>query len=252
MIETRNLRKSYGPALVLDDVSLVLPRGGITTIIGANGAGKSTLLSVIARLVQPDGGSVTVDGTEVFHAAGPELAKKLAVLRQENHLTARLTVRELVGFGRWPHNRGRPTDEDRRAVDHALDYLDLTGLAGRFLDQLSGGQRQRAFVAMVLAQETDYLLLDEPLNNLDMKNARAMMRILREAAHDLGKTVVVVLHDINFASAHSDRIVAMRAGRVLCTGTPGEIVTPERLHQIYDMEIEVREIGGRRFAFWYG
>lgn len=251
MIEARNLCKSYGKALVLDDVSLTLPRGGITTIIGPNGAGKSTLLSVLARLLVPDSGQVSLDGLDVFATAGPELARRLAVLRQENHLTARLTVRELVRFGRYPHSRGRLSAEDGAAVERALERLDLLALAERFLDELSGGQRQRAFVAMVLAQETDYLLLDEPLNNLDMKSSRGMMRSLGAAARELGKTVVVVLHDINFAACHSDRIIAMREGRVVMAGPPEEIVTPAALHRIYDMEIDVEVIGGRRFARYY-
>ncbi len=251
MIEASNLRKSYGKALVLDDVSVTLPRGGVTTIIGPNGAGKSTLLSVLARLLVPDAGRVSLDGLDVFATAGPELARRLAVLRQENHLTARLTVRELVGFGRYPHSQGRLGPADRAAIDRALERLDLLPLAERFLDELSGGQRQRAFVAMVLAQETDYLLLDEPLNNLDMKSSRGMMRSLGAAARDLGKTIVVVLHDINFAASHSDRIIAMRDGRVILTGPPDQIVTPAALLQIYDMEIAVDVIDGRRFARYY-
>lgn len=141
MIDARALRKAYGPVVVLDDVSVTLPRGGVTTIIGANGAGKSTLLSVIARLLTPDAGRVTVDGMDVFATPGPVLARRLAVLRQENHLSARLTVRELVSFGRYPHSRGRLGEGDRVAVDQALEYLDLTGLQARFLDELSGGQR---------------------------------------------------------------------------------------------------------------
>ena len=252
MIETRDLRKSYGTSLVLDGVSVTLPRGGITTIIGANGAGKSTLLSVISRLLNPESGTVSIDGEDIFRASGPELARKLAVLRQDNTLSARLTVRELVSFGRYPHSKGRLSEADRTAVNHALGWLDLCALEDRFLDQLSGGQRQRAFVAMVLAQETDYILLDEPLNNLDMKNARAMMLTLREAVRDLQKTVVMVLHDINFASVHSDRIIAMKAGRVIRAGGPDEIVTPGALREIYDMDIEVREIENRRFAFYFG
>lgn len=252
MITASNLTKSYGGTPVLQDVSISLPRGGVTALIGPNGAGKSTLLSLIARLATPDGGQVTVDGLDVARTPSAVLAKKLAILRQENHLVARLTVRELVGFGRFPHSRGRLTPADHAAIDSALTYLDLRPLEARFLDQLSGGQRQRAFVAMVLAQETDYLLLDEPLNNLDMKHAQAMMRLLRAAADDLGKTVVVVLHDINFASVHADRIVALRDGRIFATGTPAEIVSPEVLRDLYAMEMAVEEIGGRRIALYYG
>ena len=252
MIRVENVSKSYGPARVLSDVTLDLPKGGITSLIGPNGAGKSTLLSLIARLIPPNTGRITVDGMDVARAPSADLARRLAILRQENHLVARLTVRELVGFGRFPHSAGRLTPADHAAIDRALDYLDLQPLASRFIDQLSGGQRQRAFVAMVLAQDTDYLLLDEPLNNLDMKHAHAMMRLLNRAAHDLGKSVLVVLHDINFASCHSDRIVAMRDGRIFASGTPAEIVAPAPLRDLYDMDIAVREIEGQRIALFYG
>ncbi len=251
MIEIRNACKRYGDALVVDDVTLRIPPRGITSIIGPNGAGKSTLLSMIARLVGLDGGRITVDGLDVATTAGPALARRLAVLRQDNHMTARLTVRDLVAFGRYPHSRGRPVPGDADHVDRALAYLNLTELSGRFLDELSGGQRQRAFVAMVLCQDTDYVLLDEPLNNLDMRHAAAMMRLWRDACRDFGKTVVIVLHDINFASWHSDHIVAMRDGSIHSQGTPEEIIREPVLQAIYDMAIRVQEIGGRRVGLFY-
>lgn len=251
MIITTRVRKHYGKTLVLEDVSLTLPAGGITAIIGANGAGKSTLLSVIGRLTGMEAGSVTVDGLDVSRTPGDQLARRLAILRQDNALTARLTVRDLVAFGRYPHSKGHPTTGDRRHIDQALAYLGLTDLSARFLDELSGGQRQRAFVAMVLCQGTDYLLLDEPLNNLDMKHAAGMMKLLAGAARDLGRTVVMVLHDINFAAWYADHIVAMRAGRVIHQGRPDEVITTESLRAIYDMEIPVEVIGGRRIALFY-
>lgn len=251
MIEIRNVTKSYGKTAILHDISLTLPSGGLTALIGPNGAGKSTLLSIIARLMAPDSGHVTVDGLDVATTPSALLAQRLAILRQENHLVARLTVRDLAGFGRFPHSKGHLTDQDQAAIDRALAYLELAPLADRFIDQLSGGQRQRAFVAMVLAQDTDYILLDEPLNNLDMKHARAMMRLLATAAAELGKTVVVVLHDINFASCYADRIVAMQDGRIFASGPVGEIVTPDMLCQLYDMEIPVQDVAGRRIALYY-
>lgn len=252
MIVATGVRKCYDHTVVVDDVSLTLPSGGVTSIIGANGAGKSTLLAMISRLAAMDAGTVTVDGLDVARTASDVLARRLAILRQDNHLTARLTVRDLVSFGRYPHSKGRLTVEDRGHIDRALAYLGLEDLAGRFLDALSGGQRQRAFVAMVLCQDTDYVLLDEPLNNLDMKHSAAMMKLLRDAARDFGKTVVVVLHDINFASWYSDRIVAMRAGKVIRQGPPSEIITTDSLREIYDMEIPVQEFDGRRLALFYG
>ncbi|WP_416356134.1 ABC transporter ATP-binding protein [Aureimonas phyllosphaerae] len=251
MIEIQGVSKRYRGALVVDDVSLRIPARGVTSIIGPNGAGKSTLLSMIARLVGLDGGTIAIDGLDVVTTAGPVLARRLAVLRQDNHMTARLTVRDLVAFGRYPHSRGRPAAGDEEHVARALGYLDLTDLADRFLDELSGGQRQRAFVAMVLCQDTDYILLDEPLNNLDMRHSAAMMRILRRAADELGRTVVVVLHDINVASWHSDHIVAMRAGRVCRQGTPDEIVSESVLQDIYGIPLAVERIDGRPVClFW--
>jgi len=251
MIIVDAVSKSYGTSLVVDGVSLTLPAGGITAIIGPNGAGKSTLLSMISRLLPMDRGRISIDGLDVGSTRSDVLAKRLAILRQDNHIASRLTVRDLVEFGRYPHSKGRPTADDRAHVQRAITYLGLEALAGRFLDELSGGQRQRAFVAMVLCQDTDYVLLDEPLNNLDMKHAVAMMGLLRRAADELGKTVVLVLHDVNFASAYADQIVAMRDGRVLRQGPPAEIIAPGALRDIYDMEIAVHELGGKRIAVYY-
>lgn len=251
MIVASGVTKRYGSTLVVDDVSLALPPRGITSIIGSNGAGKSTLLSMIARLVGMDAGHVTIDGLDVVTTPSDQLARRLAILRQDNHTTARLTVRDLVSFGRYPHSKGRPTKDDVIQIERALDYLDLSDLSSRFLDELSGGQRQRAFVAMVLAQDTDYVLLDEPLNNLDMKNAAAMMRLWRDACRDLGKTVVVVLHDINFASWYSDHIVALRNGRVCHQGTPAEIIRADVLNRIYDMDITVLHQNEKRICLFY-
>jgi iron complex transport system ATP-binding protein len=252
MIITNQVTKNYGTSCVVDGVTLELPQGGVTSIIGPNGAGKSTLLSMVSRLMAMDKGSVTIGGLDVTKAKSDELAKKLSILRQDNHMTARLTVHDLVSFGRYPHSKGRLTSEDKVHIDRAISYLDLDALSGRFLDELSGGQRQRAFVAMVLAQDTDYVLLDEPLNNLDMKHAMGMMKLMRQAADDLGKTVVLVLHDINFASWYSDHIVAMKHGKVAAQGAASAMIRPEVLSDIYEMDIKVHEIGGQLISVYYG
>lgn len=252
MIVASRVSKHFGVGPVVDDVTVTLPAGGVTSIIGPNGAGKSSLLSIISRLSRPDSGRVTVDGMDVATTPGDVLARRLSILRQDNHMTARLTVGDLVAFGRYPHSRGRLTVEDKAHIDRALDYLVLGDLRDRFLDELSGGQRQRAFVAMVLCQDTDYVLLDEPLNNLDMKHSASMMGLLRRASTELGKTVVMVLHDINFASRYSDHIVAMRDGKVVHQGAPDAVITPEALREIYDMDIQVREVDGHRLALFYG
>ncbi|MCE1177495.1 MAG: ATP-binding cassette domain-containing protein [Micrococcales bacterium] len=244
MIRTDRLTKAYGESVVVDGVSLEIPRGGVTALVGPNGAGKSTLLGMIARLLSATSGVATVDDLDVATAPSDEIARRLSILRQDNHLAVRLTVRDLVGFGRFPHSRGRLTQADLAHVQSALEQLDLVPLADRFLDELSGGQRQRAFVAMVLAQDTDYVLLDEPLNNLDMRHAADMMAQLRHAADRLGRTIVIVVHDINAASAYADHIIAMRDGRVAAQGTPAEIMQPVLLQEIFGVPIRVEDVGG--------
>ncbi|MFG0228445.1 ABC transporter ATP-binding protein [Achromobacter sp. 413638] len=251
MIDIQNVSKRYGDSVVVDGVTLALPAGGVTAIIGPNGAGKSTLLSMISRLLPLSEGRVLVEGLDVARADSRELARRQAILRQDNHLPLRLTVRDLVAFGRYPHSGGRLTLQDKEHVDRAIDYLELEPLADRYLDEMSGGQRQRAFVAMVLCQDTRYVLLDEPLNSLDMKHAVAMMGTLRRAADELGKTVVLVLHDINFASCYADRIVALKQGRVACQGAPAELVRAEVLSALYALPIAVHEIDGRRICVYY-
>ena len=251
MIRIDNVTHRYGTTTVLDDVTLELPQGQLTSIIGANGAGKSTLLSVIARLLRPTAGSVHVADVDVLTAKDEQIARRLAVLRQDNHVAARLTVRDLVCFGRFPHSKGRLTPECHAKVDEALSWMELDPLRDRYLDQLSGGQRQRAFIAMVLAQDTDYVLLDEPLNNLDMKHSAAMMSMVRRAVDELGKTAVIVLHDINFASAYSDHVVAMRDGAVVAAGSPAQIMQRGILREVFDMDIVVQDMHGMRLGvFW--
>ncbi|HRP77751.1 MAG TPA: ABC transporter ATP-binding protein [Aquamicrobium sp.] len=251
MIVTSSITKAYGDAIVVDDVTVTIPARGITSIVGPNGAGKSTFLSMVSRLLSMDKGTVTVDGLDVTKTPSDQLARRLSILRQDNHLSSRLTVRDLVSFGRYPYSKGRPTAEDKAHVDRAIDYLNLVPLADRYLDELSGGQRQRAFVAMVLCQDTDYVLLDEPLNNLDMKHARAMMKILRSAATELGKTVVLVLHDINFAGWYSDNIVALRDGKLLVSGPVDSVIREDVLRDIFDTDIQVEEVKGRRICLFY-
>ena len=251
MITASHVTKSYGAVMVVDDVSLELPARGITSIIGPNGAGKSTLLSMISRLLPMDRGTVTIDGLDVSRTPSDVLARRLAILRQDNQIAARLTVRDLVGFGRYPHSKGRLTAADRTQIEQAIAYLGLEELADRFLDEMSGGQRQRAFVAMVLAQDTDYVLLDEPLNNLDLKHAVGMMKLLRRATTELGKTIVLVLHDINFASVYSDHIVCMKAGRVARQGSPAQIIDAAVLREIYEVDVSVQRIGERLIGVYY-
>ncbi|HHU39767.1 MAG TPA: ATP-binding cassette domain-containing protein [Propionibacterium sp.] len=251
MIITTRVSAAYGETVVVDDVSILVPKGGVTALVGPNGAGKSTLLAVMARLMGAKAGTVSVDGLDVSTTPSDVLAKRLAILKQDNHPGIRLTVRDLVGFGRYPHSRGRLADTDRAHVEQAMGWLNLDGLGDRFLDELSGGQRQRAFVAMVLAQDTDYILLDEPLNNLDMAHAVGMMRLLRRAADELDRTFVVVLHDLNAAAVYSDHMVAMADGRVVAAGKTTDLMRDDLLSEVFGLPIEVHEVAGRPQAVFY-
>lgn len=251
MITLTDVRKDYSSEVVIGPVELTIPAGGITALIGPNGAGKSTLLTMIGRLLGMDQGTIEIAGYDVSSTKSADLAKIVSVLRQENHFVTRLTVRQLVSFGRFPHSKGRLTTEDERYINEAIDFLHLAELENRYLDELSGGQRQRAYVAMVLAQNTDYVLLDEPLNNLDMQHSVQMMRHLQRAAQELGRTIVVVLHDINFAGKYADRICAVKAGEVHSFGTAEEIMQPETLTSIFDTPVDVVEGPHGRLAVYY-
>jgi iron complex transport system ATP-binding protein len=251
MIRIENVSFAHGRTAVLHDVSLDIPKGGITALIGPNGAGKSTLLSLIARLQKPARGTITVDGLSVQATPTAELAKLIAIMRQDPGVASRLRVRELVGFGRFPHHRGRPTPADLALVEEALALFDLAPLADRFVDTLSGGQRQRALVAMAFAQGTDYLLLDEPLNNLDVFYARELMRTLGRVARERSRTILIVLHDINHAAIHADRIVAMKDGRVVAHGPAREIVTPHALEDVFGYRMPVETVDGRPVALHF-
>lgn len=241
MIKINSVVKSYTSEVVIGPLDIKIPQAGITSLIGPNGAGKSTALLMIGRLLNMDEGNIQVADMDVSASKSKDLAKVLTVLRQENHFVTRLTVRQLVGFGRFPHTRGRLTKNDEEVISKYIDFLDLTELENRYLDELSGGQRQRAYVAMVLCQETEYVLLDEPLNNLDVARSVQMMEHLHQAANEFGRTILTVMHDINFAAKYSDRICAMKDGEIAAFGTVDEIMNGELLSEIFETEIEIIE-----------
>lgn len=251
MIEIKGLTKRFGKKPVVEDVSITIEPQTITSFIGPNGAGKSTLLSMVSRLLDADTGEVLLDQNNVKKWKSSEFAKRVSILKQANHITVRLTVRELVAFGRYPYSKGRLTAEDEKFVDQAIEYMNLTDMQEKFLDELSGGQKQRAFIAMVIAQDTEYILLDEPLNNLDMKHSVQIMKILRRLVDELGKTVIIVLHDINFASVYSDRIVALKDGKLVKNGPTHDIINSDALRDIYDMEIPIQEQNGCRICVYF-
>ena len=251
MITLTGVTKHYSDEVSIGPVDLNIPAGGVTALVGPHGAGKSTLLTMIGRLVGLDEGNIEIAGYDVSSTKSADLAKIVSILRQENHFVTRLTVRQLVGFGRFPYSKGRLTPKDEGIISEAIDFLGLNELEGRYLDELSGGQRQRAYVAMVLAQDTDYILLDEPLNNLDMKHSVQMMKHLHRAATELGRTVVIVLHDINFAGHYADRICAAKNGRIAYFGTPAEIMRDEVLTDVFDTPVQVVDGPRGRLAVYY-
>lgn len=251
MIEVLGVSKAYGNKKVVEDVSVNIEKGKITTFIGPNGAGKSTLLSIVSRLIKQDEGKVRIDGKDINRWNSNELAKKISILKQSNQINIRLTVRELVAFGRFPYSQGNLTKEDWQYVDDAIEYMDLGEMEHKFLDQLSGGQRQRAYIAMVIAQNTEYILLDEPLNNLDMKHSVQIMKVLKRLVEERGKTVIIVIHDINFASVYSDYIVALKDGKLIKEGATDNIINSDILKTIYDMDIHIENIQCNRICVYF-
>ncbi|MFJ7981168.1 ABC transporter ATP-binding protein [Lysinibacillus xylanilyticus] len=251
MIQVKELSKYFGKKPVIQDVSVDVAPGKITSFIGPNGAGKSTLLSMVSRLLNADTGEVLLDKSDVRRWKSDDFAKRVSILKQSNYMNVRLTIRELVSFGRFPYSKGNLKPEDELKIDEAIQYMNLEDIQHNYLDELSGGQRQRAFIAMVIAQDTDYILLDEPLNNLDMKHSVQIMKILRKLVDELGKTVVIVLHDINFASVYSDHIVALKNGRVVKDGPTNDIINSDALKEIYDMDIPVQEQNGCRICVYF-
>lgn len=251
MIEVRGIVKKYGDNPVVDNVSLNIEKGKITSFIGPNGAGKSTLLSMISRIMKKDEGEVIIDGRELEKWNTKELAKKIAILKQSNNINVRLTIKEIVSFGRYPHCEGRLTKEDTKYVDEAIEYMQLKDIEDRYLDELSGGQRQRAYIAMVIAQNTEYVLLDEPLNNLDMKHSVQMMKVLRGLVDDLGKTVVIVMHDINFASVYSDKIVILKDGKIVKDDITDAIISKDVLEDVYEIDFHIKNINGNNICVYF-
>lgn len=246
-----NLLKTYENKPVVNNVSLEIPRGKVVSFIGPNGAGKSTVMGIISRLIERDGGTVEFEGKDISAWKSKDLAKRLAILTQTNNVQMKLTVRELVAFGRFPYSGGHLTDEDQEIVERAIDYMELRAYQDRFIDELSGGQRQRAYIAMVIAQDTDYVLLDEPTNNLDIYHATNLMKTVRRLCDDLGKTVILVLHEINYAAFYSDYICAFVDGSIAAYGSVEEVMTPEVLGRIYGVDFEIMRIEGKPLSIYY-
>lgn len=246
-----DLIKNYGDKTVVKEVSFEVPKGKVLSLIGPNGAGKSTVMGMISRLIAKDAGVIHFEGEDLSRWKSKELARHLAILTQHNHVQMKLTVRELVAFGRFPYSGSRLSEEDQAMVDKAISYMELEDFEDRYLDELSGGQRQRAYIAMVIAQDTEYVLLDEPTNNLDIYHSSNLMRMARRLCDELGKTVILVLHEINYAAFYSDYICAFKDGKIAKFGPVEEVINKETLSEIYKVDFEVMNIGGKPLTIYY-
>jgi iron complex transport system ATP-binding protein len=239
-LATERLELGYDGVAVVRSLDVRLPPGRVTAIVGPNGCGKSTLLAGLARVHAPEGGVVLLDGRDVATMRPRDVARRIGLLPQQAEAPDGLTVRDLVRYGRHPHQGllRQWSPEDAAAVQRALVAADLLDLADRPLDTLSGGQRQRAWIAMVVAQETAVVLLDEPTSALDLGHQLEVLDLVRELAAQ-GRTVVLVLHDLSTACRHADHLVAMRDGRVVAEGPPGDVVTTELVRDLYEVEAVV-------------
>ncbi|MCK0753827.1 ABC transporter ATP-binding protein [Chromohalobacter japonicus] len=233
----------YESRRVLDGVDLTVAEGKLTVLLGANGSGKSTLLKTLARTLIPSAGQVCLDGKDIHRRNTREVAQRLGILPQGPVAPEGLTVRQLVGMGRFPHQRlwRQDAEQDARAIREAMAYADVTEFAERSVDALSGGQRQRCWIAMVLAQETDLILLDEPTTFLDLKVQVDLLELLSRLAHEHGRTLLLVLHDLNLAAAYADQLVMMHEGQIVTRGTPEEVFTATNLKHVFDLDAHVLE-----------
>ena len=250
-MKVSDLIKSYDGKAVVNSVSFDIPKGKVLSLIGPNGAGKSTVMGMISRLIAKDSGIIHFEDKDLSRWNSKELAQKLSILTQHNNIQMKLTVRELVAFGRFPYSGNNLTAEDNEMIEKAIEYMELKEFEDRFIDELSGGQRQRAYIAMVIAQDTEYVLLDEPTNNLDIYHASNLMRTIRRLCDELGKTIIMVLHEINYAAFYSDYICAFTDGKIAKFGTVNEVINKKTLSDIYKVDFEIIYVDGKPLSVCY-
>ncbi len=240
-LEAQDITLAYEARVIVEDLSVQIPDGRFTVIVGANACGKSTLLRGLARLLPVRGGSVLLDGEPIHRCSTRDVATKLGILPQQPIAPDGLVVGDLVARGRHPHLRWyrRWSEHDDELVHWALEVTGMSDLAARSVDELSGGQRQRAWIAMALAQDTPTLLLDEPTTFLDLAHQCEVMDLLERLNHEGGRTIVAVLHDLNQAARYADHMIAMRDGAVVATGSPAHVVTPEQVQMVFGLPVQV-------------
>ncbi|MGL4522723.1 MAG: ABC transporter ATP-binding protein [Bacilli bacterium] len=241
MISSEKLSISYNKNPIIENLSLSIEMGKITTIIGPNGCGKSTLLKTLARLLQPNAGEVLLDHLNITSMKSKEVARKIAILSQFREQTEGVTVQELVSYGRFPYQKTfqRLNDKDKAAISWAIRATQLEGMENQLLQQLSGGQLQRAWIALALAQETPIIFLDEPTTYLDIPHQLEILYLLRKLNVEKQKTIVMVLHDINLAARFSDQIIAMKKGEIISKGTVTHVLTKKTLADVFSVSAEI-------------
>ncbi|MDF2936164.1 MAG: ABC-type cobalamin/Fe3+-siderophore transport system, ATPase component [Paenibacillaceae bacterium] len=238
---TQQLDIAYESRLIVEDLNLSIPSGKITALVGANGSGKSTILKTMSRILKPRKGSVFLDSKAIHQQSTKDVAKQLAILPQNPVAPDGLTVGELVGYGRFPHQKGfgTQTREDRDIIRWAIQVTAMEDFFDRPVDQLSGGQRQRAWIAMALAQQTDILFLDEPTTFLDMGHQLEVLKLLQKLNQEEGRTIVMVVHDLNHATRYAGHMVAIKSGKVVSQGTPTEVMTRDVLRLVFGIEADI-------------
>ncbi|KYG27460.1 ABC transporter ATP-binding protein [Priestia endophytica] len=241
IMETKELSISYGDRKIVSDLTVEIPKGKITTIIGPNGCGKSTILKTMSRILKPTSGDIYLDGKAIQKQSTKEIAKKMAILPQIPESPGGLTVAELVSYGRFPHQKGfgKLKESDKNIIYWALEVTGMLEFKDRPLEALSGGQRQRVWIAMVLAQETDLLLLDEPTTYLDLAHQLEILQLLQTLNQQENRTIAMVIHDLNHAARFADYMIAVNSGEVVCKGTPEEVMTPEVLGKVFGIDAEI-------------
>lgn len=240
-IKVEGIRVGYGDKVIIEELSISIPMGKTTTIIGPNGCGKSTLLKSIGRILNIKKGAIYLNGKEIHEMPTRELASKMAILPQSPTAPEGLTVEELISYGRYPYQKGlgKLKEEDKRIIAWAMRATNLEELKFQTVDSLSGGQRQRVWIAMALAQETDVILLDEPTTYLDMAYQLEVLELLDELNKEHGCTIIMVLHDLNLASKFADFMVAMGDGKIIKAGTTEEVMTKPVLKEVYQIDANI-------------
>ncbi|ASR45521.1 iron-dicitrate transporter ATP-binding subunit [Paenibacillus kribbensis] len=240
-LKTANLDIAYEDRLIVEDLNVEIPQGKITALVGANGSGKSTILKTMARIMNPKGGSVLLDGKSIHKQSTREVAKQLAILPQNPTAPEGLTVTELVSYGRFPYQKGFGSmkADDRKMVEWAIQVTGMSEFHDRPIDQLSGGQRQRAWIAMALAQDTDILFLDEPTTFLDMAHQLEVLHLLEYLNTSAERTIVMVVHDLNHAARYAQHMIAIKKGKAEAVGAPTEVMSPDVLREVFGIEADI-------------